>query len=124
MFIARHAIQAGDPRFIQWDGREPKPIVDAQGRLLRWDTFGCQPMLNPDTKAIIYKDVTKACFEIKKGQVIEEDLLPRDDVERFLRNGDLEVVYDNRLRLGEIAELRQDNIRGANMKPAGYVEPK
>jgi hypothetical protein len=124
MFIARNAIQAGDPRFIEWDGKQPKAITDAQGRLLRWDTFGCQPLLNPETKAIVYKDITKARFEIKKGEVIREDLLPREDAERFLRNGDLEVVYDNRLRLGEIAEIRQDNIRNANMKPVGYIEPK
>jgi hypothetical protein len=123
MFIAKHTIVTGDPRFIEWDGKQPKQIVDAQGRLLRWDTFGCQPLLNPETKAVVYKDITKAVVEIKKGEVIEENILPRDEVERLLKNGDLEIVHDRRLRPGEIAEIRQDNMRDANRKPPGYVAP-
>jgi hypothetical protein len=123
MFIAKCIIQHTDPRFIEWrDGKAPKAVTDSQGRLLRWDDSGCQPMRNEDA-AIIYKDITKAVIRIARGTAIEADMLPRDDFERLLRQGDIVESFDSRLTPGAKAELQQDRIGKVNARPQGYEQP-
>jgi hypothetical protein len=140
-FITRHAVQFGDPRFIEWtDKGKVKEIKDEQGRLVRYDTSGLKPLIEPETNSIVYTDLDRAVIRINKGDILAEDFLPLEELEHLLTIGTLVRNHDNRRTAnwiisggqriyredppGTVRRPAEDFNPSANRKPAGFVEER
>ena len=136
-FIAKTSFQFVDPNFIEWkDGKTPEPVKDSKGRLLRWETGHLTPARD-EMNGLIYKDISKAIRRIKgphfeagksvPGELIPDDLLPKEELEDLIRRGAIEEDFDVRHRVGtpvEAAEIKSNRFLAANKKPSGYEDPR